>query len=62
MTKKSSFVKALGNAPVIRVLDFFIENIPFDYSKSGGSTRAEEKERSPQAWLTLFANFMGFRI
>lgn len=34
MENTSFFVKALGNAPLIRALDFLIENRIFDYSKT----------------------------
>lgn len=32
--KESAFVMALGNSPKIRLLDFFLENDVFDYTKS----------------------------
>ena len=31
---KSKFVRILGESPLIKVLDFFLENIVYDYSKS----------------------------
>ncbi len=34
MENESFFVKALGSAPLIRVLDFLMENRIFDYSKT----------------------------
>ncbi len=34
MENESFFVKALGGAPLIKVLDFLIENRIFDYSKT----------------------------
>ena len=34
MEEESFFVKALGSSPLIKVLDFLIENRIFDYSKT----------------------------
>lgn len=34
MESKSKFVQVLGESPLILVLDFFLENIVYDYSKS----------------------------
>ena len=32
--KQSAFVKTLGSSPKIKLLDFFLENNTFDYTKS----------------------------
>ena len=34
MEGKSKFVEVLGNSPLIKVLDFFLDNDVYDYSKS----------------------------
>jgi len=43
----SSFVLVMGNTPFIRVVDFFLENRPFDYSKTDIAKNAEV------GWSTL---------
>ena len=50
MTKEmepSLFVKFFGNAPIVKVLDFLIENRIFDYSKT------EIARESGVGWSTL---------
>lgn len=43
----SSFVVVMGNTPFIRVVDFLLENRPFDYSKTEIARNAEV------GWSTL---------
>lgn len=43
----SSFVLVMGNTPFIRVVDFLLENRPFDYSKTEIAKNAEV------GWSTL---------
>jgi len=43
----SSFVLVMGNTPFIRVVDFLLENRPFDYSKTDIAKNAEV------GWSTL---------
>jgi hypothetical protein len=43
----SSFVLVMGNTPFIRVVDFLLENRPFDYSKT------EIARESEVGWSTL---------
>lgn len=43
----SSFVMVMGNTPFIRVVDFLLENRPFDYS------RTEIAENAGVGWSTL---------
>lgn len=38
---ESAFIKTLGNSPKIRLLDFFLENNIFDYTKSEVSEQTE---------------------
>lgn len=33
MKDESVLIQYVGNAPKLRVIDFFIDNLPFDYSK-----------------------------
>ncbi len=49
MTKddSSSFVLVMGNTPFVRVIDFLLENRPFDYSKT------EIAKNSEVGWSTL---------
>jgi DNA-binding transcriptional ArsR family regulator len=44
---RSSFVLVMGNTPFIRVVDFLLENRPFDYSKTEIARNAEV------GWSTL---------
>src|SRR3989344_114929 len=44
---ESSFVLVMGNTPFIRVVDFLLENRPFDYSKTDLAKNAEV------GWSTL---------
>ncbi len=44
---ESSFVLVLGNTPFIRVVDFLLENRPFDYSKTDIARNADV------GWSTL---------
>jgi DNA-binding transcriptional ArsR family regulator len=43
----SSFVVVMGNTPFVRVVDFLLENRPFDYSKTEIARNAEV------GWSTL---------
>ncbi len=43
----SSFVLVMGNTPFVRVIDFLLENRPFDYSKT------EIAKNSEVGWSTL---------
>ncbi|MEK6909883.1 MAG: hypothetical protein AABW61_02275 [Candidatus Aenigmatarchaeota archaeon] len=43
----SSFVLVMGNTPFVRVVDFLLENRPFDYSKTEIARNAEV------GWSTL---------
>lgn len=43
----SSFVLVMGNTPFVRVVDFLLENRPFDYSKTQISKNADV------GWSTL---------
>ena len=43
----SSFVLVMGNTPFIRVVDFLLENRPFDYSKT------DIAKNSEVGWSTL---------
>lgn len=43
----SSFVLVMGNTPFVRVVDFLLENRPFDYSKTEIAKNAEV------GWSTL---------
>lgn len=43
----SSFVLVMGNTPFVRVVDFLLENRPFDYSKT------EIAENAEVGWSTL---------
>lgn len=43
----SSFVMVMGNTPYVRVVDFLLENRPFDYSKTEIAKNAEV------GWSTL---------
>lgn len=43
----SSFVLVMGNTPFVRVIDFLLENRPFDYSKTEIAKNAEV------GWSTL---------
>jgi len=45
--EQSSFVVVMGNTPFVRVVDFLIENRPFDYSKTEIAKNAEV------GWSTL---------
>lgn len=50
MTKESevsSFVLVMGNTPFVRVIDFLLENRPFDYSKT------QIAKNSDVGWSTL---------
>lgn len=47
MEEKTSFRLVFGNAPVVKVLDFFIDNQEFDYSLTDIAKGAEI------AWSTL---------
>ncbi|MBI2084036.1 MAG: hypothetical protein HYT70_00240 [Candidatus Aenigmarchaeota archaeon] len=42
-----SFVLVMGNTPFVRVIDFFLENRPFDYSKT------QIARNSEVGWSTL---------
>jgi len=44
----SSFVMVMGNTPFVRVVDFLLENRPFDYSKTEIAKNAEV------GWSTLY--------
>jgi DNA-binding transcriptional ArsR family regulator len=44
---RSSFVMVMGDTPFIRVVDFLLENRPFDYSKTEIARNAEV------GWSTL---------
>ncbi len=46
-TDMSSFVLVMGNTPFIRVIDYFLENRPFDYSKTQIAKNADV------GWSTL---------
>ena len=46
-TEPSSFVRIMGNTPFVRVVDFLLENRPFDYSKTEIAKNAEV------GWSTL---------
>ena len=49
MTKEeSSFVTVMGSTPFVRVLDFLLENRPFDYSKT------EIAKNAKVGWSTLY--------
>lgn len=39
--KGSMFLEVFGNTPIAKVLDFFIENRPFDYSKEEVARQCE---------------------
>ena len=43
----SSFVLVMGNTPFVRVIDFLLENRPFDYSKT------QITKNSDVGWSTL---------
>jgi hypothetical protein len=45
--QESSYVMVMGNTPFVRVLDFLLENRPFDYSKTDISKNAKV------GWSTL---------
>lgn len=50
MTKESelsSFILVMGNTPFVRVVDFLLENRPFDYSKT------QIAKNSEVGWSTL---------
>jgi DNA-binding IclR family transcriptional regulator len=47
MTEQSSFVLVMGNTPFVRVVDFLLENRPFDYSKT------EIAREAAIGWSTL---------
>jgi len=47
-SEQSSFVLAMGNTPLIRVINFLLENRIFDYSKTDISKNAEV------GWSTLY--------
>lgn len=59
MNKISLFIKAMGNSPVIKVLDFLIENRTFDYSKSD---IARETGISRITLDSFWENFIKLRI
>ena len=46
--EESSFVTVMGNTPFVRVLDFLLENRPFDYSKT------EIAKNAKVGWSTLY--------
>jgi DNA-binding transcriptional ArsR family regulator len=45
--ERSSFVMVMGDTPFVRVVDFLLENRPFDYSKT------EIARNSGVGWSTL---------
>jgi DNA-binding transcriptional ArsR family regulator len=55
MTKESSsFVLVMSNTPFIRVVDFLLENRPFDYSKTQIAKNAEVGWSTPRGiWKVL---------
>jgi len=46
--EESSFVTVMGSTPFVRVLDFLLENRPFDYSKT------EIAKNAKVGWSTLY--------
>lgn len=46
-SESSSFVLVMGNTPFVRVIDFLLENRPFDYSKT------QIAKSSEVGWSTL---------
>lgn len=46
--EESSFVTVMGNTAFVRVLDFLLENRPFDYSKT------EIAKNAKVGWSTLY--------
>lgn len=50
---ESSFVLVMGNTPFVRVVDFLLENRPFDYSKT------QIAKNSDVGWSTLHGIWKG---
>ena len=46
--EESSFVTVMGSTPFVKVLDFLLENRPFDYSKT------EIAKNAKIGWSTLY--------
>ena len=62
MNKKSLFIKAMGNSPVIKVLDFLIENdnrgsAPMTLINSAGPSDHAVSALNMQAHPGLFAHY-----
>lgn len=59
MSDKSVLIQYVGNAPKLRVIDFLIDNMPFDYSKK---EIIEGSSISKTTFFKIWKDFIKFGI